>query len=113
MTKNAEVVFQKMCRYEQHWESGGVYPTTLLAEATGLSRYMVRKAIKELCAEGLAERGSVGRPAVEYGYEYKELVCEAMPPLNGFMLTDKAVDTEIFKEEEQRFIKGLVDCLKE
>lgn len=113
MTENAEKVFRTMCMYAQDWHDIRVYPVRLIAQSTGLSVYKVRNAINELRAAQLVERGCVGRPAIESGYEYKELECEAMPPLHGFSLTNKAVDTEIFKEEEQSFIKGLVDCLKE
>lgn len=109
MTENAEKVFRTMCMYAQDWNDIGVYPVRQIAQATGLSVYKVRNAINELRAAQLVERGCVGRPAIESGYEYKELECEAMPPLHGFSLTDKAVDTEIFKSEEKKMIKSLSD----
>lgn len=107
MTQNASVVFCKICVCEQHWDAVNVYPVRILSEMTGLTKYAVRKAITELREAGLVQRTCVGRPAVEAGYEYKELAFEAMPPLHGFGLTKLATETKIFKEAERENEKAL------
>lgn len=58
-----------------------------------LTKYRVRQALKSLIAEGLIYYTSQGRPAViSYG-EVPELEYEAMPPVNGYALTEKAYKT--------------------
>ena len=67
---------------------------------------MIRWRYK-LVKEGLIERASCGNPAiVSYG-EYTELVCEAMPPKNGFALTKKGFQSEMWKEVYDEWCKSM------
>lgn len=58
------------------------------------TEYRTRKAIRELVRRGWIERATCGRPAVESFGEYRELVCEAMPPLNGYAITPEGFMTD-------------------
>ena len=107
LSNNTKKIFQIMCCWDMHWDSCGVYSARELANATGLTLYATRKAIKELRENGLIERSCVGCPAIVEGYEYEELVCEARPPKHGFTTTASAKDTAIYKEEEMKFNEGL------
>lgn len=62
-----------------------------------LKRSQARRAIKELINDGLIFYTSQGRPAIESSGEYRELVCEAAPPINGYALTKSG-----FKSAEYR-----------
>ena len=68
-----------------------------------ISKYKMRKALKELIADGLIEYTSQGCPAVESCGEYTELVCEAGPPINGYALTKAGFESKEYQEaSEQR-----------
>ena len=68
-----------------------------------ISKYKMRKALKELIADGLIEYTSQGRPAIESCEEYRELVCEAGPPINGYALTKAGFESDEYKaHSEQR-----------
>lgn len=72
-----------------------------------LTKYSIRKALKELRELGLIEYTSQGRPAiVSYG-EVTELVCEAEPPINGYALTEKGFETELYKQKYAKWQKDL------
>jgi len=58
-----------------------------IVKRTGLTKYGARKALKELMKDGYVKYTSQGCPAVESIGEYRELVCEARPPINGYALT--------------------------
>lgn len=76
---------------------------TLMSFEPGISKYKMRKALKELIAEGVIEYTTQGRPAIESIGEYRELVCEAAPPINGYALTKAGFDSDEYKEySEQR-----------
>lgn len=61
------------------------------------SKYAVRNCLKSLMNDGLICRKSQGCPAiVSYG-EVPELVCDAMPPINGYCLTEKGYLTSEWK----------------
>lgn len=62
-----------------------------------LKRSQARRAIKELISEGLIFYTSQGRPAIESGGEYRELVCEAAPPINGYALTKSGFKSAEYK----------------
>lgn len=73
----------------------------------GLTKYRARKALKELIADGLIYYTSQGCPAlVSYG-EYAELIDDARPPINGYALTQKGVETEIWKKAYKEFERSL------
>lgn len=110
---NAGTIFREMCRIANIVDISlydeDVFTTSQLAEFMGISKYKTRKAIKILLDIGYIERGSVGRPAIVRGYEYPELVCEAAPPLNGFILTETGKQSEIFKEEWDKSIADIFE----
>ena len=71
----------------------------------GLTKYRARKALKELINDGLIYYTSQGRPAlVSYG-EYEELIDDAQPPINGYAITEKGFNTEIFKKMLEEYNK--------
>ncbi len=75
----------------------------LLEWESDVTKYRMRKALKELMADGLIEYTSQGRPAIESCGEYKELVCDAAPPINGYALTKAGFESDEWKEaSEQR-----------
>lgn len=92
-----------------HSPSRAVISTKDIATSCGLSVYKTRKIIKSLVDKGLVERASCGCPAVVSCGEICELVCEAMPPLNGFALTKKAFETEKWKEMYEDWKKSLTE----
>ncbi len=61
---------------------------------TGLTRYGARKALRALQEEGLIYYTSQGCPAVESVGEYRELVYDARPPINGYALTKEGFRTK-------------------
>lgn len=71
------------------------------------TKYRVRKAIKYLVSDGLIERASVGRPAIESCGESRELVCDAMPPKNGYALTPKGFRCEEWKALYAEWCKSM------
>lgn len=89
--------------------SRAVISSKNIAESCGLSVYKTRKIIKSLVDKELVERASCGRPAVVSYGEVAELECEAMPPLNGFALTQKAFETEEWKEMYENWEKSLAE----
>lgn len=76
--------------------------SNLMLFEPGISKYRMRKALKELIADGLIEYTSQGRPAIESCGEYTELVCEAGPPINGYALTKAGFESDEYKEESER-----------
>lgn len=75
----------------------------LLERESDVTKYRMRKALEELMADGLIEYTSQGRPAIESCGEYKELVCDAAPPINGYALTKAGFESDEWKEaSEQR-----------
>lgn len=73
----------------------------------GLTKYRARKAIKELISDGLIYYTSQGRPAiVSYG-EYTELIDDARPPINGYALTKKGFNTEMWENTHKEWEKSM------
>ena len=75
-----------------------VVSTKEIAKMLGWTRYRVKKAVKALVLEGVIERASCGNPAVESIGEYSELVYDAMPPKNGFAISEKGFGCDEWKE---------------
>lgn len=74
-----------------------VVPISNIVSLLKWTKYRVRKALKELRGLELIEYTSQGCPAiVSYG-EYTELVDDAHPPINGYALTKKAFESELWK----------------
>ena len=76
-----------------------VVPISNIASLLKWTKYRVRKALKELRELELIEYTSQGCPAiVSYGAEsYPELIDDACPPINGYALTKKAFESDLWK----------------
>ncbi len=102
-----EKVLQKLSGIDVDWHDGSVLSAKDIANATKMSKYKILKILHELRDEGLVERASQGCPAqISYG-EITELICEAMPPLNGWALTPKGRETDIYKAVEDEYERGM------
>lgn len=86
-----------------------VLPSTFFVKRTGFKKSAVLEALHTLRDKGFIQNDCLGRPAVVSGYEYQELVSEAMPPIRGFSLTKKALETPLYGWEEEKFNKSLSD----
>ena len=84
-----------------------VVTSTQLAEWIGVSKYKIRKVIQTLVEDGLIKYKSQGCPAVESFGEYRELVCDSRPPINGYCLTEKGYQTETYKKADKEFEESL------
>lgn len=85
-----------------------VVSTGNLASLLNCTKYKVRKAIKGLLAIGYVEYTSQGRPAIESNTENGyELICEALPPINGYALTELGFSTIQFREAKIAFDKSM------
>lgn len=103
--KNA--VFKALCDYTQNWYGIDIITSAELEMRTGLSRYKIIQALHLLREDGLVSRGSRGCPA-QYSYgEITEMICDAAPPVNGWKLTKKGYDTDVYKAAKKEFLKGL------
>lgn len=80
------------------WSSEGVVNVGWLAKNMGSTPYYVRKRVKTLIEEGYLEH------AIRSG-GWCEYRCEPYPPLKGYRLTEKSLDSEVFitieKEDEK------------
>ena len=72
-----------------------------------LTRSQARRAIKELIIDGLIFYTYQGRPAIESYGEYRELVCEAAPPIKGYALTKKGFKSAEYKAAYERWKASL------
>ena len=115
MTENANKVLSTIinCQFACYTccyapEKAVVPISNILYLNTGMTRYAARKALKELIAEGLIFYTHQGQPAVESGYEYKELVCKSGPPINGYALTEDGFKCDKYKERSEQFDKDLL-----
>ena len=81
--------------------------SNILAFVNGLTKYRARKALKELISDGVICYTSQGCPAiVSYG-EYKELIADAAPPINGYCLTKKGFETVEWKQAYKQWKKSM------
>ena len=81
--------------------------SNILACVSGLTKYRARKALKELISDGVICYTSQGCPAiVSYG-EYRELVADAAPPINGYCLTKKGFGTDEWKQAYRNWEKSM------
>ena len=103
MTSDEKTVFHCIANCEvysytrQYAPDKVVVSTGEIAKMCSWTTYRVRKAIKGLVEGGFIERTSVGRPAVATYGEYVELVCEAMPPKNGYAISEQGFENEEWK----------------
>lgn len=80
-----------------------VVPISNISTLLKCSRYKVRKALKSLLNAGYIEYTSQGRPSVESNTENGyELICEALPPVNGYALTKLGFSTKLYSRAVQR-----------
>lgn len=84
-----------------------VVSTGEIAKMASWSKYSVRKAIKGLVEKGLIERAGCGCPAVESYGEYRELVCDAMPPKNGYAITKVGFKCDDWKDIYSEWKKSM------
>ena len=91
-----------------------VVPISNIISLLKWTKYRVRKSLKELRELGLIEYTSQGCPAiVSYGSEsYPELIDDARPPINGYALTKKAFESELWKERYSEWRKGMEEWSK-
>ena len=83
-----------------HASDKAVVPISNIVSLLKWTKYRVRKALKELRELELIEYTSQGCPAIiSYGAEsYLELIDDAHPPINGYALTKKAFESELWQE---------------
>ena len=85
-----------------------VVTTNYIVKKLNSTKFKVRKVLKQLSAVGYIEYTSQGRPAIvsntEDGYE---LICEALPPINGYALTESGFSTQQFRHELDSFNEDL------
>lgn len=86
-----------------------VVPISNIVNLLGLTKYKVRKALKELRGLELIEYTSQGCPAIiRYGAEsYPELIDNARPPINGYALTRIAFELDLWKELHSEWSKSM------
>lgn len=74
--------------------------SNLMSLNKGMTKYAIRKALKELKEMGFIEYTSQGCPAIvspSTESHYEELIDDAHPPINGYALTKKAFESEEWK----------------
>lgn len=93
-----------MCTYAP---DRAVITISNLVKLTGLTKYGVRKAIKELIKDGMIYYTSQGCPAVVSYGEVPELVCDARPPINGYALTEDAFKSQVWRDAYDEWSKSM------
>lgn len=97
-----ENIFKQLCVHYCNCMSGWLpLPARLLAKDNNCTLYMARKCLKQLKDEGLV--------ISDIWHEYNEYSCRNIL-LRGFTITDKAKETEIFKQadmEERKMLKEI------
>lgn len=86
-----------------------VVSTREVANVLKWTAYRTRKAIHELVKRGWIERASCGCPAVVSYGEVPELVCDAMPPKNGYAVTSKGFETDHWKVAYKEWCDSLAE----
>lgn len=110
MTELAERIFVQLCRRSHNiYGAEAVITASEVSEEYEVSKNKAYALLHELRDEGLIERVSIGRPAVVEGYEYRELVSEAMPPLCGWGLTAKGANSEQYERAWKEYCQGLCE----
>lgn len=95
-----------MCTYGPE---RAVVSTKEVANVLKWTVYRTRKAIHELVKRGWIERASCGCPAVVSCGEVPELVCDAMPPKNGYAITKMGFETDHWKVAYQEWCDSLAE----
>lgn len=112
MTEIAQMTLMLMCREDcdgtkPFWADNIPVSSKEIAGILGITRYKALKALHELEYNGLIKRACVGCPAVEDGYEYREIVCGAAPPKHGWLLTKAGKADDTYKKAEYEFKKAM------
>ena len=81
--------------------------TREIANILKWTKYRTKKIINELVGRGWIERTSIGCPAVVSYGEYTELVCEAMPPKNGYAITKAGFQTDLWKKAYSKWEQSM------
>ena len=93
-------VFAALCSHAVNIMDGWVpFPCTVIAWRLNTSVYQVRKAMKALVSEGLAQRSSCVLDPEECGLPY-----------NGFTITDAAKKTAIYRYEARKEARICAEC---
>lgn len=98
-------VFTEICNAETvtYCDNSGVITISdLMNFIPGVTKYRMRKILRELKEEGLIEYRSKGCPGEEDPY-YHEWNCDPAPPINGYALTEKGMETETYKTVYQNW----------
>lgn len=82
-----------------------VVPISNIVSLLKWTKYRVRKALKELRGLELIEYTSQGCPAI-VSYD-AELIDDAHPPINGYALTKKAFESDLWKERYSEWSKSM------
>lgn len=113
LDKDIESVFECICSCEIGTYMSAYSPSKAVINSSDIvsilwtTRYKARKYLKSLEAMGLIEKASVGFPAlVSYG-EYTELISDAMPPRNGYGITQRGFESECWKRIYREWEKSL------
>lgn len=81
--------------------------SNLLSLIDGLTKYRARKALRQLIQDGVICYTSQGCPAVVSHGEYRELISEAAPPVNGYALTEKGFNTNEWHQAYAQWEKSM------
>lgn len=106
LSANAKVLWA-LCEMSINIYGIDVISSTKIAHCVGLSKYKVLQVLHTLKKAGLVERASMGCPAVFCCGEYKEMVCDAKPPINGWTLTDKGRNGAVYKRAQEDYLHDL------
>lgn len=105
------IVFKKLCEQVQNWHSSVVTAREIFRsldrEGRNVSLYKVRQALRRLESDGYVEKRSEGCPR-KYSYE-GECLDEGGPPRNGWAVTGKGREAEIYRKAEADYMQGLAD----
>lgn len=81
--------------------------SNILSLIDGLTKYRARLALKSLVDDGYIRYESQGCPAIESCGEYRELVWEAGPPINGYALTKQGFHSREWVEQYDEWNKSM------
>ena len=118
LTDDEKAVFYSMSNCELSLYVSSYAPDTSVVSTGDIARmhswtmYRAKKAIRGLVSKEMIERVSRGNPAVVSFGEYEELVCEPMPPTNGYAISKKGFDSKEWKGIYKNWCKELENWAK-
>lgn len=107
MNLNKVEVLKTFMNLSLSCSSEGVVNVGWVAEVMNSTPYYVRKRIKALIEEGYLEYAIRSGGWCEYS-------CEPYPPLKGYILTEKSLESELFitlKKEDEQALKEAFEIL--